>query len=567
MDRIEAKILIKNLLSRIKPIDADQYELSGVLTDGELQALHFALDTLEGRDTDVPMPTPAVSAVPAGAAPPALPAAATDDFVGASEDETFGLELNLSVFDLPEPSSKERLCLDFGTAMSKASLVINDPEDDEFEEIHVLELGIPGDQQEVSDTMLISSLYIDNHGLLWFGKNAVDRSLVEGKDGQRMRVDNVKRYLSEDAMQMAATAIYNPTAIPLTGGDLLLAYLMFMTWAANSCTSKLGIPKNVKRRFAMPCFSAEQSRTVEGQLRTLLGEAQVLADTFSHAMQKGIPVAEFSLTMKGLRETPKQYDFVTDALTEPLGVANALLSSDSDTRRLTLIVDVGAGTSDVSLYRLHVDSTTGTRQALEAKGAARGITLAGNHLDRALLELILKKGNIGPDNPRSVNIRSALTLNIRDNKEALFTSGTLAVRLLDGQGVEVELAELYDLAAVQSFRSELKNCLTETLEQVDDSWVGLASNDGLAVILTGGGSKLEMVRELASGEIEVKGKTIRLLPTAAFPDWLREEYPALEDDFPRIAVSLGGGRESLIRHRVAQVTAGDVRSTPILGRF
>jgi molecular chaperone HscA len=76
-----------------------------------------------------------------------------------------------------------------------------------------------------------------------------------------------------------------------------------------------------------------------------------------------------------------------------------------------------------------------------------------------------------------------------------------------------------------------------------------------------------MVRELASGEIEVKGKTIRLLQTAAFPDWLKKEYPALEDDFPRIAVSLGGGRESLIRHRIAQVTAGDVRSTGVLGRF
>jgi len=107
----------------------------------------------------------------------------------------------------------------------------------------------------------------------------------------------------------------------------------------------------------------------------------------------------------------------------------------------------------------------------------------------------------------------------------------------------------------------------DTLETVDESWVGVASREGLAVILTGGGSKLQIVQELTSGQLEVKGRSISLLPTAAFPDWLRREYPALEDDFPRIAVSLGGGRESLIHHRLAHVTAGDVLTAPMLDRF
>ena len=50
--------------------------------------------------------------------------------------------------------------MDFGTAMSKATLI----DADDYEEIHVLNLGIPGDQPEVSETMLISSVYIDNGG-------------------------------------------------------------------------------------------------------------------------------------------------------------------------------------------------------------------------------------------------------------------------------------------------------------------------------------------------------------------------------------------------------------------
>ncbi len=555
MDRIEAKILLKNLLRRIKPIDAEQFELPGVLTNGELEALHFALSALDGSE---PMP----SSTPEQAA---APSPTTDsDAAGVA---LVPIELNLSIFDLPKPSSKERLCLDFGTAMSKATLVMNDLDDDELEDIHVLELGIPGDQREVSDTMLISALYIDNKGLFWFGKNAVDRSLVEGANGERMRIDNVKRYLSEGAMQTVVPEIYNPTAIQLTGGDLLLAYLMFMTWAVNADAARHGIERNVERRFAMPCFASQQSREVESELRKLLGEAQVLSDTFSTTLHHGLPVAQFSQAVRLLRAVPRQYNYVTEALTEPLGVANALLSSENNIRRLTLIVDVGAGTSDVSLYRLHVNGETGARQALEAKGAARGIPLAGNHLDRALAELIIRKAGITPENPRNVSIRSNLALNIRDYKESLFNNEALTVRLLDGQVVDIDIHELCGLDAVKTFQSELKQCLTDTLEEVDSSWVGVASNEGLAVILTGGGSKLSMVQELTSGEIEVKGKTIRLLRTAVFPEWLKAEYPALEDDFPRIAVSLGGGRLSLISSREAQVTAGDVRGAATLGRF
>lgn len=548
MDRIEAKILINNLLKRIKQIDAEQYELPGVLTTGELDALNLALAVLGGATSPTLKPT----ATP----PPAATVSSPPPIV-----------LNLSIFELPQPSLKERLCLDFGTAMSKAALVLSGIDEDDVEEIHVLELGKPGDQREVSDTMLISSLYIDNSGLIWFGKKALDRSLVEGGNGERMRIDNVKRFLSERAMQTDVSAIYNPTQTQLKMGDLLLAYLMFMTWAANSDAAKYGVPRNIKRRFAMPCFSAEQSREVEGTLRTLLGQAQVLADTFGDSLHQGLRVEDFEEATKQLRSVSRQYDFVTEALTEPLGVANAILSTDSNTRRLTLIVDVGAGTSDVSLYRLHVDSDSSVRQALEAKGAARGIPLAGNHLDRALTELILRKAGVGSDNPRNVNIRSNLALNIRDYKEALFIGETLTVRLLDGQVVDIEINELIELAAVQTFRNELRQCLVDTLETVDESWVGVASREGLAVILTGGGSKLAMVQELTSGQLEVKGRTIRLLPTAAFPDWLRREYPALEDDFPRIAVSLGGGRESLIHHQLAQVTAGDVLSAPVLDRF
>ncbi len=473
--------------------------------------------------------------------------------------------MNLSIFELPAAPEHVRLCLDFGTAMSKATLVTDL---DDYEEIHVLELGVPGDQQEVSETMLISSIYIDNMGSLWFGKNAVDFSLLEGSDGERMRVDNVKRYLSEDALHSTVPAAYNPTDVSIQFGDLLLAYLSFMTWAVNKCVADLEMPRNLKRRFAMPCFDQAKSRDVAGRLRTLLGEAQILADTFGDLIHTGLPLAEFMSVVSSLRAERRSCDFVTESLTEPLGVANALIRNGGSTNSVTLVVDVGAGTSDMSLYRLHFDPQKQTRQALEVEGSACGITRAGNYLDLVLIQLLISKAGIDKEHPRKAKIQRELALRMREYKEALFNDGFLTVTLLDGQFLEVELEEFMSLKAVQGFSQELETCLKDALHSVDPSWMAVASNSGLAVVLTGGGSKLPMVKSLATGMLEVNGRTIKRIHAPDFPQWLKEEYPELEDDFPRIAVSLGGARKSQIALQgKARVTAGDVRGTPTLGGF
>jgi len=59
----------------------------------------------------------------------------------------FRVELDTSVLNLSPAPASARVCLDFGTAMSKASLVT---EEDGNEQIQVLKLGVPGDQEEVT---------------------------------------------------------------------------------------------------------------------------------------------------------------------------------------------------------------------------------------------------------------------------------------------------------------------------------------------------------------------------------------------------------------------------------
>jgi molecular chaperone HscA len=562
MDLFEAQFLLKNLLSRIETREDGSRQLPGMLTDGELSALRIALDLLSSQ------PPSTYGAVKLESAPSSSPLPTTEPPKPAVPENR--IELDLSALTSPEPPKNTRLCLDFGTAMSKATLV-HDDDATAAEEIHVLQLGVPSDQEEISEVMLISSVYIDNDGMLWFGKAAVDRSMVEGGDGSRQRLDNIKRRLSEEGWDELVGPRFNPTNIPITHGDMVLAYLMFMTWAVNGCLKTLAYPRNLPRRFAMPCLSGEKRRETVHRLTRLVGEAQVLADTFDSTLRNGIALSDFLQAKNELRKVPRSYRYVDVDITEPLGVAGSIISWRSNVDMLTMVVDVGAGTSDFSLYRVHLNQDKNQNTAVEVADSSRGLTEAGNHLDRMLIELIIKKSRITSDDPVWVNVRSALELQIRDFKETLFNDGFVFVTLMNGTEVDIDLNEFLELEPVRQFGDNLRATMIEILESIDSSWVKWVKaqpNRRLVVMLTGGGSTLPMVLPLAKGDIKVKGIDIPVASAPSFPKWLQEIDANLEADYPRVAVSLGGARKQIIqRGNAAHITAGDVTGTPVLGGY
>lgn len=585
MELIEAKILLKNLLNRIDTQEDGSRQLTGVLTDDELGALQLAVEMLSASPSAVPVPgatqpEPSKVSQPMPPIPDFVPDTSGDVGVSVPAEPTQDasrqrhVELDLSSLTSPEPPKAVRLCLDFGTAMSKATLV-QDDEDSHSEEIHVLELGIAGDQEEISPVMLISSVYIDNDGKLWFGKAAVDRSMIEGGDGSRQRLDNIKRRLSEEGWDEQVGPRFNPSDTAITHGDMVLAYLMFMTWAVNSCLERLGYPWNLPRRFAMPCLSGEKGRETVHRLKRLVGEAQVLADTFYSTLKDGIPLEDFLEAVRELRKESRTYPYVSADITEPLGVAGSIMSWKTHVNMLMMVVDVGAGTSDFSLYRLHFDPETEQNRAIEIEGSSRALTEAGNHLDRMLIELIIKKSGITSDDPVWVNVRSALELQIRDFKETLFNDEFVFVPLMNGAEVEVELEEFLRLEAVRKFGDNLRATMVDILQSIDPSWVNWVMADprrNVVVALTGGGSELPMVKALAEGAIRVNGLNVPVVRALPFPAWLRDDpdrrYANLEADYARVAVSLGGARKRLIqRGAAAHITAGDVAEAPKLGGY
>lgn len=581
MELIEAKILLKNLLNRVDTQEDGTRQLTGVLTADELDALQIALELFDGSPSVEPQQqTIKPSSLPIKPeTSPALNFITEEDQPDNEEAKVVKLQaamleprfaLDLSSLSLPSPPTDVRLCLDFGTAMSKATLV-QDNNDTESEEIHVLQLGLPGDQEEISKVMLVSSVYIDNEGRLWFGKVAVDRSMHECVDGTRQRLDNIKRRLSEDGWNEIVGQRFNPTDTAITHGDMVLAYLMFLTWAVNGCLVELDLPRNLPRRFAMPCLSGEKGRQTVDRLKKLVGEAQVLADTFYSTLKNGIPLFQFIAAVSELRQEKRNYPYVAADITEPLGVAGSIMSWKAEVDMLIMVVDVGAGTSDLSLNRIHFSPGNDKNIAIEIPGSSKGLTEAGNYLDRALIELIVKKSGVTSEDPMWINIRGQLELQIRDYKESLFNDKFVFVNLMNGAEVDIELDEFLALEPVQKFGESLRKSMVNILKSIDQSWVNWIRKDprrNLVVALTGGGAELPMVKALVEGPMEVNGIDLPVAQALPFPKWLRELDANLETDYPRVAVSLGGARKRLLeRGHAARITAGDIIGTPTLDGY
>lgn len=559
MENNKAKWLLENLLARLAIREDGKKELPGVITEAEQESLHLAVELLESRLQETPrhiagdVGKPAPKIIDNGDA--VKPEDKDEVELTAGQDEEVaepethnGITVEIpSYFD--EPVSEDyRLCIDFGTAMSKVTLVHDGAGKDGGDEIQVLELGdVAG--QDPSDgplELLISSVYISNDGLVYFGKSALEVSDQEADQGDRQRIDNMKRFLSEDGVDQVLTEEFNPTGIEIDYRDIVLFYLVYLTWVINQCTDGMGYDRNICRRFAMPVFDNAKSRQYSSMLSQMLGDAQVAAEHFEDLIDDGVSLEDLTAVCDAIRDMGLEYSFVGNPVTEPLGVASSLVSEDGAANNLSMVVDVGAGTTDISLFRIRVDPDDAVYVANQIPGASRGLTMAGNYIDRVLVQRILLKSGVSSQSSDFRRIRSDLERKIRIYKEELFDRGYIDVPLPNGDVIQVDRDEFLQSPSIHKFQEELREKITEILEEVDEFFLRTAPRQELVLVLTGGGASLPFVQSLVGKNIEVHNLTIGTVSARIPPEWIMENHPELEGIYHRIAVSLGGARENVI---------------------
>ncbi|MBU1060552.1 MAG: hypothetical protein KJ804_19795 [Proteobacteria bacterium] len=603
MDKSIAKLLLDNLAARIV-VDPEtgRGTLEGVLTSMEMEALKTASDHLvQTVSADIqsisPKPVPDPQSEPGAegksevmpeAVPDVEPETETEkESVPEQEDDIeaeagAGSELDSElepeekqevepdpdpeVAPKPEPEIKLNLaslkfdtpqnpnikmCLDFGTAMSKA--FASDIEGDEIVEGLKLKLGHRASGGTSKDIYPIpSSLWIGDNEKIYLGEEAIARSLHSDPSGNRQRFDSLKRELTwgmkeSSPFQQNMNEMLNPTSVPLSNGDAITLYLGYLTdLACSEMEEEYNCSRYVVRNFGLPSWSPERRVWGEELLRTMLVKAQIVADTFHGKWDNGVSIHAVRSVLKeidSLDELPEY--LVAKGITEPLAVGSGRFNQGEPFKGLVMVVDVGAGTSDMALFVVAQSPKNKRLNAFPVEGCNQSLLQAGDTLDKAMQQAILKKAEIQSHDNEYPYIIQHLRMQLRTLKEDLFRDGYCNVNLVNGSRVRIELDEFLRQGSVKAFEEKLAEKFEDVLKVVGTGIAKRFGPDGLSVVLTGGGATLPMVKKLASGTFSIHNVQIKKYEVPLVPEDFESDIE-LATVYPQLAVALGGTMPFLI---------------------
>lgn len=581
MDNKMASILLASLLERIQREGG-----TGTVSSHEVMALQCAVKVLDQghaqalSSVESKLPSAAPEQVPPVQAA-AEPQSDLSKSIGATAETAPDLppvQLVLDALNLNEPEDADvLLCLDFGTAMSKAFATT-------FPDGHLdLELGTAAGR---SGYTLPSSVFISDDGKAFFGFEAIEKS--EGlMDSGRQRLDSIKAWISQQTAGSLSgeskllSKDWNPTPYKLTQVDLLRIYLAYLTDMANQAlaTRQVGdegvVGRYVKRRFARPCWpDQEQAQWADKLMRKMLAEAQILADTFSDRWSGGLTVAEIKAAIEEVEALDKLPDYlIGEGVPEPVAVAAGAIADAQNMRDAFMVVDVGAGTTDFGLFvaTRKPDDDEAEAKIFQLPASIQGLMQAGDKVDGILRAFICKHESVDENDTSGRLIRADLSRKIRGLKETLFKTGALDYVLADGTVGRITLQEFLADPTVKRFAQLVEAGFQKSLEAVDDSWLKWLAMDGvkLHVVVTGGSSALPMMQALATGPIDVKGFKIMRTPVNPQPSWMDDFSDELASVYPQLAVAIGGAADEMPETYTAPLTfaGGTGRPSYVAGRF
>lgn len=544
MDMTSARLLVENLLDRIElNSETGKFRL-GTISSKEKFALETLLAATSGTAPNVEQslipdtvsiePTPPLEAVDPGPKPDT---STLPELQQAEASVTLDLRaLERTLAENPEVT----VCLDFGTAMSKAFAIqgYSTP----------IELAL-GKRAGSSGYPVESSLFISDDGILHFGPQAVELGTAAAALG-RARFDSPKARLSMgeqvDIHRAAIGKEFNPTDIPMTEGEMITIYLGYLTDLATSELEAQGYSRYCSRRFARPCWPEDRNRWAEPLLRRMLAQAQVLADTFHDQWREGIPLAKVKQAMEKLCELAVLPDYLLgDGIPEPVAAAASLMLTDEAQREMFLVIDVGAGTTDFGLFLLQHNPAKDICLVRIVPGTIMYLPQAGNRVDDLLKFFVLELEGIDVGSPEGEHNRTFLQSTIRLHKEALFRDGIVEVPLANSSRVVVDRDTFLASSRLKAFGQLLQDNVAAVLNTVGDGFLDLMHDSHLNVVLTGGGADLPMVQSLARDVIEVRGRRVMRRPTLHVPVWISEQYPQFASQYPQLAVAIGGANPEL----------------------
>jgi len=509
MDKATARVVLENLLERFdKSSDV-------LLTLIEAKSLRAILELEPVDVVDAPIP-PAVEPT---------------------------IEIPAITCPTPEEIDEDHLmCLDFGTSFSKAFACSVDDSDD-VPKLFPLAFGTNafGDPE----FLLPSELFVDA-GELYLG--AAARAHFNAVEATQDRlIDSPKQFitLTKDVTDLHRRKLedtQDPSGT-LTQRDALVLYLAHLNLCAEQALRGQGLSVDLRRRYAHPAWTSDHFKDNSEAMRRIIAEAIALARCCGHDLASNLPVDKAFKIVQLARKAQNDelpFGLLDDPVLEATAAgAGALIGTPARRRVPYVILDIGAGTTDVAGCICVNNPSRDRVTVAEVRPAARAINQAGNMIDNALLKKIMDKSGLADGTAEYRRVYAALKRTIRGDKEVLFTDGTLSVGLVTGDVVDIELDDFLEHPVVKALFKRITDLV------VDAAFCVAGNERTVNVTATGGGAGLPVVKALDGIWIERDGRRVQLSLAEPMPSELRESYPQLINAYPQVAVAVGGALPNL----------------------
>lgn len=444
------------------------------------------------------------------------------------------------------------LCLDFGTSFSKASAC----KDHELNDVpELINISFGEDHDDPSRFFLPSELFIHDD-LIYFGRAARKKFEIVEADQDRL-IDSPKQYMTLGTevadLHQKPLRPEQDASQSLSQRDALVLYLSHLNHLSENSLQSGDSAADVKRRYAHPGWDDTTTGANSKAMARIMAESIMLAKCFPREFEESMPLVVAQDIARRARDSGDDdlpFELLVDPVLEATAAgAGALMATRESKRQSYVILDIGAGTTDVAGC-LCVNNPNGKYvKVAEVTGARKAIRRAGNNVDSILLSEILDRSSLARGTMEYNQVSRALRKMIRDYKETLFNDGALPAELTSGEIVEIELTEFLELESVKKLFEDIKEIVT------DAAFVVLGDDGPVHLVATGGGATLPVVRDLVDSPIEKNGSRLKLRLRDSMPDDLRDAYPRLANVYPQLAVSVGGSHPELPM-QISSITEG-----------
>ena len=448
------------------------------------------------------------------------------------------------------------LCIDFGTAFSKAAVAPSDSWS-RFDPGLIRPLMLGGENQGANTFLLPSAVFVDDARIL-FGPAAIARAAALA-DKKRAALKSFKTLLSVSDLDRALNTGLPASIDPhrqFSMGDLITLYLAYLNASIDRAVAADAVLERfaaLDRRYAAPAWRGGDATGLHGVIMGVFGQAEAARDLLGNEVlgAEGIAIEKAKDAVAKARASDRvaEMGLIFEATA---AAAYTSVGLDIDAPAL-IIADMGAGTTDIAVL-----ARAGAR--IEELPEAR-LTLkqAGDYIDSVIANLILDANPRVKKLPEQTALWSAAIRGMRGFKETLFAEGRASMRH-DGKVTTVTVRALENHKDFRVFARAVGDAYDAALEAAS-KYAVMHGRREIQSVAVGGGAHAPFIQDLIRRKPKRNGK-VQVIPRPPTPDWAHaaEFQGNLAPVFPQLAIAIGGAIAPLDMLAAGATPAAAVRS-------